>query len=265
MENVIWDQVSANRRCTVEIRSCIGGRKEQQDRAYVHCEKDEIFAVLCDGMGGTANGEVASDTAITTMRNAYIEYKTNKTDTPSSFLYRALLAADKNVLEKICYKTGGTTMVSVLICDNILFWLSIGDSRLYILRSGEFLQVTRDHNYMLRLNELKRRKKISDSFYRREINRGDALISYIGLGNITLFDLTKTGLELRTEDKLLLATDGLFKIIPLDVTKNIMERKISLSSRADLLMSKIAELCEHKAQDNTTFIIIDVCDGGHYE
>lgn len=258
MENVILDRVSDNPRYAIEARSCIGGRRDQQDRAYAYCDEHDVFALVCDGMGGAVDGGIASETAVSAMRQAYKDYLTNKIEAPSSFLHRAMVIADKDVSERIDYKAGGTTMVVVLIRNGLLYWLSVGDSRLYILRSGELLQVTRDHNYLLRLNELKERGEISDNLYRKEADRGDALISYIGLGDITLFDLTQSGFELKNGDRLLLATDGLFKVLPQTLMQGIIEAEIDISLRADSLIAELSRQAEVQTQDNTTFIIVDV-------
>lgn len=236
----------------------MGGRSEQQDRAYVCCNEQNIFAVLCDGMGGSTDGGIASDAAIAAMRRAYKEYILNEfQDTPPSFLYRAMLTADQDVSKRIDYKAGGTTLVTAFIQDDLLYWLSVGDSRLYVLRSGELLQVTRDHNYRLRLNELKARGEITDIQYKKESKRGEALISYIGLRNITLFDLTQTGFKLQSGDRLLLATDGLFKVLSSVQIKTVMDAHADISVRADSLIKQVLGKSTEQILDNTTFIIID--------
>lgn len=258
MENVIIERVAANPRYDIAARSHIGGRAEQQDRACICCDERRIFALICDGMGGAADGGIASEAALAAMRQAYQEYLDHQDDeSPSAFLYRAMGLADRNVSRKIEYRAGGTTLVAALIQDGLLFWLSVGDSRLYILRSGELLQVTRDHNYFLRLEELKSQGTISDAQYKKEAERGEALISYIGQGEITLFDLTRTGLALQSGDKLLLATDGLFKVIQPARMQRAMEESCGISARADLLLKQVLEEHDRAALDNTTFIMID--------
>lgn len=258
MENIIWDRVSNNSNYVIEARSCIGGRSEQQDFAYLYCDEHNLLAVVCDGMGGTANGDIASRTTIFNIRQAYKEYLLNPNDTPDSFLYHAMTAADREVSKKLDYKPGGTTIVAVLIQDGRLYWLSVGDSRLYILRSGEFVQVTRDHNYLLRLNELQKRGEISEVLYQKESVRGNALISYIGMGNISLFDLTQKAFQLHSGDKLLLTTDGLFSILTSASMKEIIDSQCNSTIRADTMITALSEQAEKEIQDNTTFITIDV-------
>jgi PPM family protein phosphatase len=257
MENIIFERISPNPGYAVEARSCIGGRCEQQDRAYLRCEAQRVFALVCDGMGGGADGGLASETAVASMRQSYKEAR-DTADDPASFLYRAMLAADHAVSKALQAQAGGTTAVAALICGKLLYWLSVGDSRLYILRSGELLPVTRDHNYSLRLNALWDRGEISAELYKKEARRGDALISYLGLGGISLFDLTQEGFPLSRGDKLLLATDGIFKILPADSIKRVIGSGLTLPARADALIQEISLQSEEQAQDNATFILIDV-------
>lgn len=257
MDNIVLDLDVNSAFLEIEARSDIGGRSEQQDQAYVHSFQNHAFAVVCDGMGGTADGELASRLAIDTMRQAYSrEYHT--TSDKASFLYNAMKLADEQVLHTVGQETGGTTMVAVIIHDHYLFWLSVGDSRIYIFRSGQLLQVTRDHNYFLRISELLERGAITEEVYLQEAKRGDALISYIGKGSITLFDLTETGFELQKNDYILLTTDGLFKAIPDSLISEILCSSLSTKERADTLIQKATHYVQRDFQDNTTFILINI-------
>ncbi len=257
MDNITFD-LDVNSACLeVEARSDIGGRSEQQDQAYAHISQDRAFAVVCDGMGGAVSGELASRLAIDVMRHAYSsEY--HATIDKALFLYNAMKLADEHVVNTSGQGASGTTMVAVIIHNRHLFWLSVGDSRIYISRSGQLLQVTRDHNYFLRINELLEKGIISEEVYLQESKRGDALISYIGKGNITLFDLTESGFDLQKDDCILLSTDGLFKTLPDPLISEILCSTLSIKEKADMLIEKATHYVQKDFQDNTTFILIHI-------
>ena len=258
MENVIFESAGNQLCCLTEIRTDIGGRAAQQDFAFARVEHAQAFAVLCDGMGGTSGGEEASRIAVSTMRLLYADYLDRAEDESiPSFLYRAMACADKDVAEELGGKSG-TTMVAVSLCENRLHWLSVGDSRLYICRAGELVQATRDHNYFLQLDEMLDNSEISREIYEAETCRGEALISYIGMGGITLFDLTKTELLAQPGDLLLLATDGLFKVLGPELIKEILAADAVLPAKADSLMEGVNAHAERDMQDNTTFILMQV-------
>ena len=242
----------------VEARSYIGGRSHQQDFAYVHGAERSLFAVLCDGMGGTLDGGFASATAISAMKECYqnVCAQLSEADAPR-FLMQSMNAADERVFHAVKRGAGGTTMVAVYLADDCLYWLSVGDSRLYISRSQEFVQATRDHNYFLRLGEMLERNEISPRVYRQESAKGEALISYIGMGGITLFDLTQTGMAVQPKDRFLLSTDGLFRVVTPEAMQAILDADLPLPEKADQLMGLITGYENQAVLDNTTFIIIE--------
>ena len=139
-----------------------------------------------------------------------------------------------------------------------LFWFSAGDSRLYVFRSGELVQATRDHNYFLRLNEQLHSGEISQEFYQQEADRGEALISFLGVGGFPVYDLTNAPLELMSGDILLLTTDGLYKAIHPDLILHILRGNDSLAAKADKLMTQITVLKRSMILDNTTFALLKI-------
>lgn len=240
----------------VEARSVIGGRAEQEDFGCLCTSRDGLFAVLCDGMGGLANGALASKTAAMSMRDSYASYIVDGAKNSSQFLYHAMLRADRAVAAQFAGRAG-TTLVAIAVSGRGMNWISVGDSRLYIMRSGELLQVTRDHNYRLRLNELLQLGKISPEQYALEMDRSGALISYIGKGSINLFDLTQHAFILAPHDMILLATDGLFNMLAPDDLGSILNLPLSLAQKADRLIRSGADRDNISAQDNTSFILVE--------
>lgn len=264
MDNVLYEQAAANEKFDIAVKSVVGGRTEQQDRAYIHSDDAEIFALVCDGMGGAVAGADASEETVSTIHRLYLTYRHDHGTEPPVFLHQAMIFADRNVSRRIAHKVGGTTLVAALIQNGFLFWLSVGDSRLYIFRDNELLQVTRDHNYFLRLDELKSNRMITDAVYHREQSRGEALISYIGLGKIELYDLTQTGLELRAGDLLLLATDGVFKELDHSFIQEMLRGNASCQHKADCLIDESTKhaIAAGREQDNATLVLIGVRQRG---
>lgn len=248
---------SENLLYAIQARSEIGGHEEQQDRAYLHIGDNQIFAAVCDGMGGGPNGSVAAETAVFSLRASYATCPTNGAADIPAFLRKVMRIADKAVSVALSGAGGGTTMAATIISQRRMYWISAGDSRLYIMRSGELLQATRDHNYRLRLDEMLRRKEITPDAYARELTRGDALISYLGMGGVSLFDLTQTAFELRPHDIILLMTDGLFHAVSEDDLRRIILSDLPISRKADHLLEQAAGTADRTVLDNITFIIME--------
>lgn len=263
MDNISIEYRGDVFRYDIEMRTDIGGREEQQDSAYAYCDESLAFAIVCDGMGGTENGAQASRIAVDYMRSMLKAYLSDPV--PGNmvhFLSDSMTALDSRVTAELGMQRGGTTAVAVALREDKLFWFSAGDSRLYIFRGGELVQATRDHNYYLRLNEQLERGAISQEHYDRESSRGEALISFMGVGGLPVFDLTSHPLQVEDGDILLLTTDGLYKAIPQDLIGYILRGKEALSIKADKLIRQIAVLKQSVVLDNTTFALIKINNRG---
>ena len=105
---------------------------------------DRLFAVA-DGMGGHQGGEVASDTALRTLGQAFVESTTEG-------LLDAAHDANDAVLERAAgdpdLRGMGTTLVAIAPMEDseAIAWVNVGDSRLYLLRDGDLTQISEDHS-----------------------------------------------------------------------------------------------------------------------
>lgn len=238
-------------------RSFLGTREEQQDFALFKKEKQSLFAVVCDGMGGLKGGSEASMIAATEMMTLY--EKKEKEESISEFLLNAVDILD----EKICNLVdennaklhAGTTIVAVSVEEDRLNWLSVGDSRLYIIRGKEIVQATRDHNYNLNLKAMLESGALSEQEYNKEKVRGESLISFIGIGGIEVMDISRKPLILQNDDYILITTDGLFKLMSDQEIMQIIKSGKNVNESADLLIEGSLKRAV-KYQDNTTFVLI---------
>ena len=147
---------------TTLARSSVGNRNYQQDALYVSDskilaanKKTRLLAVVCDGMGGMADGGKASRTGIQMMVQGFKNIEKAPQVNIPAFFQQGIYAIDQVVstFPKENGRGSGTTMVACIVEDNKLYWASVGDSRIYIIRNHQMQQVTRDHNYWLRLQE----------------------------------------------------------------------------------------------------------------
>lgn len=259
MDNISVEKYGIDFPYEVQVRTDIGGREEQQDNAYVYSDAVATFAIVCDGMGGTEHGALASKMTVESIRNLWKEFVIQHFQgNIVKFFLEAMTEVDNQVFHEFGKSRGGTTVVAVVIIREKLYWFSAGDSRLYILRNGELVQATRDHNYFLQLNEQFKNGEITQNQFQQEAARGEALISYIGVGGLSVYDLATVPLDLMEGDILLLTTDGLYKAIPKELIQHILMKEDSLSVKADNLMRQITVLKNSVALDNTTYALIKI-------
>jgi len=119
-------------------------REENQDSAYVN--ERECLAIVADGMGGAASGKKASDQAI---ENILLELHATFSISQTA-LKDAIQVANNEIYNLACSHPGdvgmGTTVVVCLIRDEIAYYANVGDSPLYLIRSGDITQLTENHS-----------------------------------------------------------------------------------------------------------------------
>ncbi len=136
-----------------------------------------------------------------------------------------------------------------------MYCLSVGDSRLYLLRNNAIAQLTRDHTVALKAENDYRLEKISYDEYLKLSEDKSTLCSYFGLGGIEIYDLNKELYDLNKNDILVAVTDGLYKSLNINEIKDILLKNRDVKSMAEQLIHKAALFAKGKNQDNTTVAI----------
>lgn len=236
-------------------RSVIGTREEQQDSLGVLNMDDAFAVVVCDGMGGLEGGFKASSASVETLLS--LINSRDESESISSLYLRSIDILDERVYAFIDDEgrklNAGTTVVSAFIENDELFWMSVGDSRLYIVRGNEIVRATRDHNYFLTLNAMPEGFVPSEE----DISKGEALISYIGMGGVEIMDISTNPVAVVPEDFILLTTDGLYKAVPDEKIKEILLASSDIQKTADELI-RTAEELSPDSRDNISFVLINI-------
>ena len=190
--------------------------------------EDSIFAgdglfIVCDGMGGHKAGEVASKIATDSIA-AFVKRSDEDPEItwPYGFEPRASLEgnrlrtaiklANRTVFSKSAssdeYTGMGTTVVAVLISRGRphMTYASVGDSRIYLIRAGAILQLTRDDSW---LNMGWQGDETLDSSTRMSMKN----VLTKALGSRQDVDLDVDGRELNDRDTVLLCSDGLTNML----------------------------------------------------
>lgn len=146
----------------------VGKVRAHNEDSFLVDKKLSLF-VVCDGMGGHAAGEVASQIASRAMRDALVKGRATieqfEQGDPAVTRKQMVTLMESSVLhacaevhaegQRDATKRGmGTTLVALLIVGNRGFIAHVGDSRVYVIRQGAAHQLTEDHSL---INELVRR------------------------------------------------------------------------------------------------------------
>lgn len=252
---------------TTLARSSVGNRNYQQDALYVSDskilaanKKTRLLAVVCDGMGGMADGGKASRTGIQMMVQGFKNIEKAPQVNIPAFFQQGIYAIDQ-VISSFPKENGrgsGTTMVACIVEDNKLYWASVGDSRIYIIRNHQMQQVTRDHNYWLRLQEKVAASQMTMEEAMAQRHK-EALISYLGMGNVSLMDINTEPFTMQYGDMIMLCSDGITKTLPdAQIKKIILADEVKPAQKAEALVEAATHANSH-SQDNTSVVLV------HYE
>lgn len=115
-------------------------------------QADRGLFIVADGMGGHAAGEVASEMAVRIIAQETGSLRGGSTEEVAARLRAAIRKANEAIFERTVQehdKRGmGTTATALLLLPKRYLIGQVGDSRAYLLRKGELIQVTKDHSYV---------------------------------------------------------------------------------------------------------------------
>ena len=238
----------------------VGDREEQQDSFGFQINNDSLLAVVCDGMGGHNGGAVASKLAVNELMNRLI--LNNGIKNIPEYLIDIFRKADIKVAS-IRDNEGnilgaGTTAIAVMIKKNELYWCSVGDSRIYLVRGNDMIQATCDHTYKLVLDSQLMNGDISQEEYNNNLAMGDALVSFLGVGNLPMTDINQESFKLCKNDIVILTSDGLYKYLSENEIKGIVTNFSDLNDVVEALDAKVRRGSRKikLKRDNMTMIII---------
>jgi len=202
----------------VSSQSDIGCQRTNNEDSfgYWEPEDDQQFlrkgrlAVVADGMGGYEGGQEASRLAVETLVAVYRDFGG---DNPQDALAEALQTAHERIREYSFahpeLRGMGTTCTAAAIVRDALYYVHVGDTRLYLIRDGQITRVTRDHSYVGRLVES---GLISPEEAETHPQR-NILTAALGTNPDLIMDSPGHPEPLRPEDVLLICSDGLWGLV----------------------------------------------------
>ncbi len=238
-----------------------GARDYQEDAFMVSLMGDNedgktcSLVVMADGMGGHAAGNVASNMVVATFNKAFQSQFDSKniSDSLSAALNRANQQIHDSISETPALRGMGCTMVSAYLEDNDLYWVSVGDSHLYLIRERELVKKNADHSYGAYIDMMK--EQGMDIEEQPGMSR-NMLMSAMTGEEISSIDCPDDSIKLKTGDRLIIASDGLDT---LGAGAIIQYSSWSSTARECVYaLLKAVEEANKINQDNTTIIVVDI-------
>jgi protein phosphatase len=228
-----------------------GGRKINQDRMGYAYTKDALMIIICDGMGGHMQGEVAAQIAVQTIGTQFQQQANPRIKDPKQFLEDAMMAGH---IEIHRYRAGRglpesprTTCVTCIIQDGKAWWAHAGDSRLYWIRDGRIKDMTRDHSQL----EAMIADGMVDANDPNNLPDRNRLFNCLGAPAMPMIELSDP-VRLEPGDHMMLCSDGLWGAVPDNI--------IAAAFRTNSVMRVVPELINYAlleagaSSDNVTAI-----------
>ena len=227
------------------------GRYEPGDDKQ-RAEKGAIF-VVADGMGGHRGGEIASRLAVETVIRAYYA---SKDPDPLRALSEAFAEANRVIMEKSRDEVElfgmGTTCTTMVVRDRQAFFAHVGDSRAYVLRNGDIVQLTEDHSLV---GEMVRSGIISNEDAQHHPKR-NVITRSLGTQPNLSADLPSSPYAISGGDVFLLCSDGLTSLVNDHQVRDIL----SSNEPKDACQALVDRANQNGGKDNISVQVIKVID-----
>ncbi|MBO4265230.1 MAG: Stp1/IreP family PP2C-type Ser/Thr phosphatase [Clostridia bacterium] len=195
-------------------------RKANQDNFLIKVYPQNVLAcIVCDGMGGNAGGEIASETAIRVFSEGIGKIFTDSSRHPlksgdiASALAHAVVTANAEVYKKAQSDEGlrgmGTTLVAAIIVGDTLYTVNVGDSRLYMANKDNIVRLTHDHSLVQHLIDTGEITEEQAKTYPQK----NVITRAVGVSQDIRPDIASISLAGKGGSSLLLCSDGLYGMV----------------------------------------------------
>lgn len=224
-------------------------RENNEDAAYGNVTTG--FFVIADGMGGHEAGEIASSMAVEKIR---IELE-DAADVTDRTIEEAIRETNKTLYDSSHYQDQkiimGTTLTFLKMINESTGYVGhVGDSRLYLLRNQQLMQLTEDHTYV---EKLYKEGVITLDEYKMHPKKNVLLKALGGAGPVDPQIFT---INLQPGDIIFICSDGVYNVLSDEEIASFLLQKTGESR-----MKTFKKTIDKKgAHDNYSFIIIDDID-----
>lgn len=233
---------------SIGVKSDVGRVREANEDSYlVH----EPLFVVADGMGGHIAGDVASSTAVETIKQQSSDASPDDMET----LARLVRNANSQIWERAqgdpTLRGMGTTCTLLLLDGAKAHFAHVGDSRAYLLRGSALTQITEDHSLVGRMvKEGRLTVEEAENHPQRSI-----ITRALGVDSEVEVDLLTVDLE--AGDRILMCSDGLSSMIDSGAMTTALTQADDPQAAAD----RLVELANDAGgEDNITVVVLDILD-----
>ena len=215
-------------------------------------DHQEIFGIVCDGMGGHLAGEQASKMALDSLCQSFLRNSPiGSKEKALTWLNNAIYEANKEIYDDALFNSAhkgmGTTVACCLILEDIIIIGHVGDSRIYLFDENHLVQLTKDHTYVnLLVDSGMISKEQAKSHPKKNI-----LMKALGVfEDVTI----STSLLENKHQTLLLCSDGLYNALSDEQMIDVLVKDVPLEKK---VLDLIDSANNNGGPDNISVVLID--------
>lgn len=240
--------------CNVIGNTDVGCKRKANEDWLDSFECDNgLIAVVCDGMGGHVGGQVASHLAIDAIR-AFLTAK--YFDDPKEAIVQACNAANNAILQRGMQQPElagmGSTCVMLIVRDGKVYIGSVGDSRIYFLRSKKLIQLTKDQSYVQMLVDAGQLTPEQAEHHPRK----NEITNALGLQGMKPATVLEDPINPEAGDCFLLCSDGLSGMVSDREIEKVVGNQQNMSQQ-DRVNTLIQKARANGGLDNITCQIVE--------
>lgn len=227
-------------------------RDVNEDSMVVFDSPNGRVVAVCDGMGGQNAGDVASQLAVAVIQDILTD---NTFNTPEEAINRSIVAANQAILHKASQNAGysgmGATCVMLIIKDGMVYYGSVGDSRIYYIANHMIRQLTKDQSYVQTLVDAGQLSAEAAEHHQDK----NQITNALGVEGMTPPVIGTLPITPEPGSVFLLCSDGLSGMISNNaILKTVIRHELSLQERAQSL---IRQANEAGGLDNITVQLVE--------
>jgi len=222
-----------------------------------------LLAVLADGMGGENAGGHASVSAV----RSIVDYCHHLGVTENVMIPDMLRSATEEATLDLSLAIQsdpllggmGTTLLAVVVTNDVLYWISVGDSPLYLYRKGVIEQINEDHSMMPLLVQEVEQGYMDERMLEFHPDR-NALRSALTGHDVEMIDCPTEGLSLLPGDIIVVASDGVQSLSENEISSCVEEHENRSAEEISKELIDAVSAMRKPRQDNTSINVIKISE-----
>ena len=227
------------------------------------------FLVLADGMGGHASGDIASKIVVTEVFSELM-MQANEPEHMEAQIGEVLREAAYGANECVGQYPSirpesagmGATLLAPVVFQDRLYWISVGDSPLFLYRDGQLRKLNADHSLAPHFDGMVSRGEMDKGQAENHPDR-NCLTSVLIGADIPHIDCRSQPLQLKESDILVAASDGLTHLSEAEIAETL--NRVDGQKSAEILSALLEELqaLGDPEQDNIALCVLRIARNGH--